>query len=278
MDQLIDQKQFSQIITKSGDINSLQFKTINNELLQEIEQWMPTVNSKVKAFNKKNSQTTTSLMSLNMVDAGPYRVLRQILAQVERKRLALKENMYKLEKKRIQYQKCNRHLQEGHPDFDTLAELKMNKLASDIIDAQGPIEAAIKEIGHLKRQYEAICKNKNISENWSEIDFENAEIEHHIKSIFRNALRDRMQGSHNMGTMEYMEQYGINPITAYVLVDDYIRQIKAAILNNKMININTHYEFYDKMYDLFKDEYKRAIERIGLDDIQNMDFLMKEIV
>jgi len=270
----LKKNKLNSIITKAGDINSLDFKTIDNKALDEINEWMPEVNRAVSCFNKQNSQTTSSLMQLNMIDAGPYRMLRQILAQVEKKRAALKENIYKIELKKLKYKELQEQLEEVTGLKKEKTELKMNKIVCDIVDAQGPIEAAIKELGALKRRYQEICKNKGIPKNWDEEDFEKAEIEHHIKSIFRNAIRDVMQGNHNMGTMEYMEQFGINPITAYNLVYAYIGKVKNSI--NKMPDITSHYQFYDEMYKLFKEEYKKAMKNIGIDNITYTDFLMKE--
>ena len=269
---------YNNIITKATDINQLTFKTLDDKALQNISDWMPEVNRAVNAFNKQNSQTTSSLMTLNMIDAGPYRMLRQILAQVEQKRSALKENIYKLEKKKLYYEEVEIKLQDCEDDLERRKlELKRSKLVSDVVDSNGHIEAALKELGAYKQRYEEICKNNNIPENWDEADFEEAEIEHHIKSIFRNAIRDRMQGSHNMGTMEYMEQFGINPITAYALVDRYIANVKSNIEKNDVgADINAHYQFLDNMFDVFKEEYKKAMNRLGLDNITCAEFLMKE--
>ena len=276
-DLVISGKNFNKIISKAGDINSLTFKTIDEKALTEISDWMPEVNRAVSAFSKQNSQTTTSLMTLNMIDAGPYRAIRQIMAQVEKKRAALKEAVYKTELKKMQHDEMFEKIEEAEGIKKEKLMLKQNKMAYDIIDSQTHIEAAIKELGALKRRYEEICKNKGIPEQWDEADFEEAEIEHHIKSIFRNAIRDRMQGSHNMGTMEYMEQFGINPITAYAMVDAYIMTIKKGIVETgKAPDITSHYEFYDKMYNTFKDAYKEAMKRLGLDSITYADFLMKE--
>lgn len=265
---------FDSIITKAGDIDALTFKTIDEKAMIEIESWMPIVNQKVSAFQKRNSQTTSSLMSLNMVDAAPYRVLRQILAQVEKKRAALKEVMYKVTKKKIMYKELQ--YKESDTYLTDLERLRMDKMKCDIIDSQGHIESALKELGSLKRRYEEICKNNNIPEDWNEVDFEEQEIEHHIKSMFRNGLRDRLQGTHNMGTMEYFSQFGINSITAYTLIDDYIRQMKESISNGIFPGVETEYEFLDKMYEMFKNEYKKAAARIGLDSITQVDFLMKD--
>lgn len=272
---VIVKNDFNKIITKAGDVNALEFRTIDQKALAEINDWMPIVNKKVSSFQKQNSQTTSALMSLNMIDAAPYRVLRQILAQVEKKRSALKENLYEIEKKKIKYNDLKLKIKS---ELTELEELDMKKIACDVIDSQGYIESALKELGALKRRYEEICKNNNIPEDWDEEDFENQEIEHHIKSMFRNGLRDRLQGSHNIGTMEYFSQFGINSIVAYTLIDDYIRQMREAIKNGNLLGlgIETEYEFFDRMYDLFKNEYKKAAKRIGLDSIIHADFLMKD--
>jgi len=279
MNDIVITKQFNGIVTKAGDINSLTFRTIDDKALVEINNWMPEVNRAVACFSKKNSQTTSSLMSLNMVDSGPYRILRQIMAQVEKKRAALNEIVYKLEKNKLTHEELTEKMSRDN-DVESVTykrlDLKRSKIECDVVDAQVHVEAAIKELGALKRRYEEVSKNNNIPELWDEVDFEEAEIEHHIKSIFRNAIRDRMQGGHNMGTMEYFEQFGINPITGYAMVDNYIDSIRSMIADGKGADINAHYIFYDEMYILFKDEYKKAAARLGLDNITHADFLMKE--
>lgn len=277
MNEITTTKQFNDIITKAGDVNALTFRAIDEKALTEINDWMPEVNRAVSCFSKQNSQTTTSLMSLNMVDSGPYRVLRQILAQAEKKRAAIKENVYRLEKKKLMYEEYQEKMKDAEGVEYKKLELKANKAQCDVVDAQPHIEASIKELGALKRRYEEVMKNNDIPEDWDEQDFEDAEIEHHIKSMFRNAIRDRMQGTHNMGTMEYMEQYGINPITAYAMVDEYIKTIYKKIKETGQgADIKAHYMFYDEMYNIFKDEYKKAAARLGLDNITQADFLMKE--
>jgi hypothetical protein len=273
---IIDHNKFSKILTKAGDHTALAFKTIDETSLQRIEDWMPEVNRAVSAFSKQNSQTTASLMTLTMLESGPYRVLRQILAQVEQKRAALKETFYKLEKQKLRYLKHKAGLSTDDELKKQNHLLEMSKIESDIVDTNIHIEAALKELGAYMDRYKEVCKNNSIPEQWDEADFERAEIEHHIKSIFRNAVRDRMQGSHNMGTMEYMEQFGLNPITAYALVDNYIAEVKNKLGEGLGADINAHYNFFDRMYDLFKDEYQKAMKRIGLDHITQADWLMKE--
>lgn len=260
---------FNAIITKAG--TDVTFKVMNEVALQEVNDWMPVVNEKVAAFSKQNSQTTASLMTLAMVDAGPYRVIRQIMAQVEKKRAALKEVMYKQAQNELRFYEIADLLpnEEDHYEKERML-LEQQKLTADAADSTTHVEAALKELGAYKRRYEEVVANNNIPETWSEDDFEAAEIEHHIKSIFRNAIRDRLQGGNNMGTMEYMEQFGINPAIGYGHVVSYLTTL------NEDSDITDQYKFLDAMFDKYKDEYKKAMKRLGLDSITQADFLMKD--
>lgn len=291
---------FSSIITKAADNNAISFRTINEKSLAKINEFMPEVNRAVTICGRSDSQTSASLMTLNMISAGPYRVLRQILAQIEKKRSALKENIYNMEEKKLEYRMLEEQManlngeillengdkamtaaisKPSEKELDIRREqtqLKMDKIASDIVDVIVPIEQAIKNIGSYVERYEEVRKNNNIPDNWDEVDFEEAEIEHHIKSMFRNAIKDRMAGQFNQGTMEYFEQYGIEPVLAYRLVDNFISKIRNGMENKGAPSIEIRYAFYDEMYETFKDEYKKAMKRIGLDSITQADWLMKE--
>ena len=276
--ELIEYKNISAIITKKNG----EFKVMTEEKLNQIVEFMPEMDRAATVFGKQNSQTTSSLMTLSMLESGPYRVLRQILAQIERKRSALKENMYKREKSKLERERFLKELDEittaDLPDGikERGIKLEIIKIEYDLVDATNYIEGALKELGAYMERYKEVCKNNNIPEQWDEEDFESSEVEHHIKTMFRSAIRDRMQGAPNMGTMEYMEQFGINPIVGYRLVDDYIANIRNSIGKDTAPDIGAHYTFFDNMYKLFKDEYKKAAARIGLDSITQADFLMKE--
>lgn len=271
-----DGEKLADIISSVND-KSVGFRTIDQKALAKISDFMPEANRAMSVFSKQNSQTTASLMTLQMLEAGPYRTLRQIMAQVAKKRSALKEALYKTEKKRIKLQKLQDKLIEAE-DLDAHEiELQIWKVNSDIADSTTYIESALKELGAYQQRYYEVMKNHNIPENWDEEDFERAEIEHHIKAMFRNAIRDRMQGTHNNGTMEYFEQFGINPVTAYACVDQYLNDIRRLINETGMgADINAEYDFLDRMYETFKDEYKKAMKRVGLDSITAADFIMKE--
>jgi hypothetical protein len=126
--------------------------------------------------------------------------------------------------------------------------------------------------------YREICKNNNIPENWDEKDFEEEEIKHHITMAFTLAIRDLMSGQRgNQGTCEYFSQLGINFVVGYAMAARYVNAMSEAITADKAPSIDSEYLFLDEMYELFKNEYKRAVKRMGLDSVIHENFLYTEL-
>ena len=126
-DELVDKSNvFMQITTRGADSNSLvDFKVFDETKLVKIAENMPEINRATNTFGKQNSQTTSKLMSLNMISQSPYRRLKQCLAQIERKRSALKENVFKLRKEKLEMErllykkeKMVEKLDSNDPDID----------------------------------------------------------------------------------------------------------------------------------------------------------------
>lgn len=247
----------------------------NNPLMKKISSRMPAIKKSMEAFGKKNSQTSSSLMSLNMIDSGPYRVIKQILAQINNKYAALKEAAYNHELNLIRLDEIKYEIEDSDTIGIKRLGLEKRKILSDIDDSKIYIEATIKEIGAFQERYFEILKNHNIPENWTEKDFEDAEIKHHIVQMFKNAIRDRLVGRANHGTMEYMEQFGIEPIVAYRLVDAFIERTYSYINDSNAPSIEERYKFYDEVYEVFKEEYKKAMKRIGLSSITYDEWLIR---
>jgi len=254
----------------------------SNDLVKQIEERLPAVLKANRAFGKSNSQTSSSLMSLNMIDAGPYRVIRQILAQIENKRLALKEAGYKHAKAKLRLKEIGERIKQiamsERPELVNERErccLRVQKIESDLADSKVYIEATVKEIGAFLERYRQVLESHGISEDWDEADFEAAEIAHHITCMFRLGLRDRMGGSVNMGTMEYFEQFGIEPMMAYRMCDQFLQRVNQEIGRGGEPTIAMRHEFYERMVERFKEHYKVAMRRIGLRSVTFDDWLIK---
>ena len=57
---------------------------INAAAVAKVNKHLPELAEKTRAFDRQNSQTTLSLMTLTMMTGhSPYRMMRQIMAEVE---------------------------------------------------------------------------------------------------------------------------------------------------------------------------------------------------
>jgi hypothetical protein len=159
-----------------------------------------------------------------------------------------------------------------------LLEIDIQEKAAGISDATLYIEGCLKEIGMYQLTYEEIRKNNDIPEQWDEADFEAGEIEHHLKTAFLHLVRDlQMTGRVNVGTSEYLEQYGVNPQTAVTLVNNYLAEVqKLHSAGQNFATINVLYDFLDRMYNTFKDAHTAVLKEMGLDNLVHEEFLYLE--
>lgn len=272
----------------------MEFKVFDDNKLAAIADRMPEINRATNAFGRKNSQTMGKMMTLNMISFSPYSRIKQCLAQIENKRTALKENIFKLQKEKIRLEKLvwQRDLYKAKMESETdpevvmdykfkidLTDVDIQKKSAGISDTTLYIEGCLKEIGMYQKTYEEIRKNNDIPEKWDEEDFEKGEIEHHLKTAFLHLIRDiQMTGRINVGTSEYLEQFGVNPQTAELLVNNYLQEIKNLHMNGngQMVTINVLYDFLEKAYQTFKDAHKQVLQEMGLENLIHEDFLYLE--
>lgn len=306
---LIDKdNKFLQIFTRAADPNRnalVEFHTIDEKALAKIAEGMPEINRACNVFGRQNSQATGKLMSLSMIAQSPYRRLKQVLAKVERKRGALKENIFKLRREKVELNKILRKkdslktsikmsdtsikTSDDDPKLEDLyfelelVQIDIEEKVANISDTNIYIEGALKEIGMYQDAYNEIMETYDIPKNWDEEDFERTEVEEHVKTAFLHTVRDiQMTGRVNVGTCEYLEQFGINPIIAVKLVQKYLIEMEGSVLQNEKGEISVNkdidslYNFLDNMYEIFGEEWKKSAERIGLKDYISDDFLYKD--
>jgi len=301
--ELIDKdNKFLQIFTRAADPNAnalVEFYAIDEKKLAKIAENMPEINRASRVFGRQNSQATGKLMSLSMIAQSPYRRLKQCLAKIERKRGALKENIFKLRREKVSLNKLLRRrdslkeeikgLDENDPKLEDLyfdlelVQIDIEEKVANISDTNIYIEGALKEIGMYQSAYKEIMETYEIPEYWDEEDFEKCEVEEHVKTAFLHAVRDvEMTGRLNVGTCEYLEQFGIDPKDAFVLVTNHLQSSGHGFISNEdgevvvTKGIDILYDFLDKMYEAFGKEYKKSAARIGLRDYISDDFLYKD--
>ena len=264
-DQLSEYNGFKELQKSVGGLS-----TITDEKLAIIASKMPEINRANHTAGRSQTQTTNQLMSLTMMTDSPYRMMRQCLSQIERKRSALEESYFKMKKKSIM-------IKQWYEKGDEMSVVKAQEAQSQALRQKDYIDGALKEIATFQCSYDEIRKSHNIPEKWDERDAEIAEIDHHIKQAFRQAHRDVVQtGNITGGNMEYMEQYGIHIQTATKIIRDYVASEDEMISQGKMPTVQHLYAFLDSMAVQFNDAHKLVMKRIGIKELIKEDFLYLE--
>jgi len=268
-----------QLLSLFSRINSGDFSTITSDKLDLIISNLNEIDRATKSFGKKDSQTFSKLTSLTMVASSPYGRLKQCLAIIEKKRSALKENLFlirknlnRLKRLEIEKEKLNEEPNNNvyyNVDLEDI-NIQIDEIQCSSADAIIYIEGAIKEIASYQDAYKQIKSTNNIPNDWNESDYEEFEVQEHIRSAFKFAVRDIiMTGRINVGTQEYLEQFGIHPLHAVNDVQEHITKMR----NNGNKDITTLYEFLDYVADKYHKEYRKCIKRIGIETLVTQEFL-----
>jgi len=247
--------------------------TITPKKMAKISKRMVEIDRATNTAGKRNTQTTTQLMTLTMLTDSPYRRLRQILAQIENKRSAVESTYWKLKKGSLQRRKW---VEKG----DELSMIKLEEAEHGLERNKIYIDGSLREIGALQDAYEEIRTNNNIPEFWDEEDAELDEINHHIRQAFRQSHRDMvMTNKISQGNAEYLEQYGIHVQTAQRVIADYINTCEKMMdEDGKMPNIDHLYEFLDNCVKIFSEEYIKVMNHIGIKELVRSEWLFKNNV
>ena len=244
--------------------------TINDKKLAVISEKMVAIDRANHTAGRSQTQTTNQLMTLTMMTDSPYRRLRQCLSQIERKRSALEEAYFKMQKQKIL-------IDQWYEKGDDMSVIKAREAESQMVRQKDYIDGAFKEIATFQCAYDEIREAHNIPKKWDEKDAELAEIDHHIKQAFRQAHRDMVNtGRIGLGNMEYLEQYGIHIQTATKVIADYINSENKMIEQGKMPTVNRLYAFLDRMAETFHDAHKDVLNRIGIKELIKEEFLYLE--
>ena len=75
--------------------------SISDEGLQKICDRLPELHRGKRIFGRRNSQTTSTLMTMTMIADSPYRQMKQCLSQIDSKRNALIEIHFTAQKNKV---------------------------------------------------------------------------------------------------------------------------------------------------------------------------------
>jgi len=253
---------------------AIQSNNINEKAVEKVTEYLPELNDKTKAFGSSNSQTTITMMTLTMLGGqSTYRMLRQILAEVEKRKGALSEAQ-------VSHAKLIREIKklEDQTD-DPVQAAKYRKACVSITTLEQKINGSFADIATLIDAYNNIKETNGISDEWDEESFENAEKKHHVRRCFEMMYRNILDtGRTNTSTIEYMQQFGVHPQICQKEVQGYINYTDDRIQGGELLHANDLEEFLDEMGEKYWEGADKTSERIfGKKDFANKDFMYKTV-
>ena len=240
---------------------------INPQAVALVNEYLPELDEKTKFFDRNNSQSTLAMMSLTMLNGhSPMRMMRQVLAETEKRKMALAEAQ-------VSHAKALRNIEKlqdklfNDPDNNVLSA-KLRAAFVNIEMMESKINGSFKDIATLINAYNNLKEAHGV-EDWSEEEFEESEKRHHVRRGFELMYRNLMDGGRaSTATIEYMQQYGVHPQVGLTEVQGYIKLVSDMISSKQIPHSNHLEDFLDEMADKYYKETDKTTQRIfGKDNI-----------
>ena len=243
---------------------------INAAAVAKVNKHLPELEQKTRAFDRNNSQHTLSLMTLTMLNGqSPMRMMRQIMAEVEKRKSALAEAQ-------VNHAKTTQEIEELAVKDDpvSMAEHRQKRFNLDMLESK--INGSFKDIATLIDAYENI-KAKHGIDDWDEETFEKEEKRHHVRRGFELMYRNLLDGGRaNTATIEYLQQYGVHPQVSLTEVSGYIQHITKQISEGTIPHANDLEGFLDQMADKYCACVDMTAERLfGKADFMNTEYMLR---
>ncbi len=243
---------------------------INVAAVAKVNEFLPEIEEKTRAFDRNNSQTTLGLMTLTMLNGqSPMRMMRQIMAEIEKRKMALAEAQ-------VSHAKTIKEMQDLEGDIDPVAEAEYRQKVVALSTMENKINGSFKDIATLIDQYNNIKAAHDIDE-WDEEAFEAEEKRHHVRRGFELMYRNLLDGGRaQTATIEYLQQHGVHPQVALTETSGYVQHSAEQIKNGVLLHSNDLEEFLDQMADKYCANVDKTAERLfGKSDFVNTDYMLK---
>lgn len=243
---------------------------INVAAAAKVNEFLPEIEEKTRAFDRNNSQTTLGLMTLTMLNGqSPMRMMRQVMAEIEKRKMALAEAQ-------VSHAKTIKEMQDLEGDIDPVAEAEYRQKVVALSTMENKINGSFKDIATLIDQYNNI-KAKHGIDDWDEADFEHNEKLHHVRRGFELMYRNILDGGRaNTATIEYLQQFGVHPQVALTEVTGYVQHTTKQISEGTIPHSNDLENFLDQMADKYCASVDMTAERLfGKSDFVNTEYMLR---
>ena len=256
----------------SINLPSITSGKINASALAKVNASLPELEEKIRYFGSNNSQSSLTMMSLTMLNGhAPYRLMRQVMAEAEKRKMALVEAQHTHAKG---VEEINNLMNNDSRTRVQDAELRMKQIQLSVMEDK--INGSVKDLANLINAYEKIKENNGV-EDWDEVEFEKEEKRFHVRRGFELMYRNLLDGSRaQTATIEYMQQYGVHPQVGLAEVSGYIEFINKKMSEGIVPHGNDLEEFLDRMADKYTPGVDDTMKRLfGTSDISDTNFMSK---
>ena len=251
----------------------VQSANINKHAVEKVNRYLPELEEKTRAFDRNNSQSTLAFMTLTMLNGqSPYRMMRQIMAEVEKRKGALVEAQ-------VNHAKHLKEIERLKDEEDPVLAAKYRQRCVNITTMEQKINGSFKDIATLIDAYNNIKEANGIDE-WDEVAFEKEEKKHHVRRAFELMYRNVLVGGRaSEATIEYCQQYGVHPQVCLTEVSGYLQYTAELIAKGTELPHSNHLEeFLDEMADKYQSNPDKTSERLfGKSDVTVTDYMYKTV-
>ena len=269
---LVKKEQESYLVENKTIGFEIQSSNINKAAVEKVSKYLPELDEKTRAFGSQNSQTTISMMTLTMLGGqSPFRMLRQIMAEVEKRKGALTESQ-------VSHAKLVKEIKRLEDKTDPVQQAQYRQKCVSIVTLENKINGSFKDIATLIDAYNNIKETQGITD-WDEEAFEDAEKKHHVRRCFEMMYRNLLDGGRvQTSTIEYMQQFGVHPQICQKEVQGYINYTEDRIQGGEVLHANDLEDFLDEMGEKYWEGADKTSERLfGKKDFANKDFMYKTV-
>ena len=243
----------------------------SSELMVRVSTGLPAIQNQTRIFDRQNSQTSLTLTTLTMLSGqSPMRMMRQVMAEIEKRQAALYEAQYNVAKSKSKLEK----LLDRKDNLSKVEQADVIQLQHSITMTENKANGSLKDIAILMDSYDSIKKNNDI-DNWSEEDFEQEEKAHHTRRGFELLYRNLIEyGRGKEATLEYLQQYGVHAQIAIAEVTGYITLVNDLVARGDKITSLHLEDFLDEMKDKYSSNANEVSKRLfGKSDITNKEYM-----
>ena len=217
-----------------------------------------------RIFDRSRSQWMLKFLTCSNAD-GWVR-LRQISAEMTRKRMALSEAKFGYMKKLTEAKiKRDEMLEEENENKKLLLEIEAAEFESQAAETLVKVEGALKECETLAQMHDEL---KELLGDITEEEFEKAQTKAHIKRAVMQSIREVKEvGKIKCGNSEYLEQSGLSTTAVLRDIFEFLKEEE----ESEVKDTSVLHKFLEVTSEKYKDVVIQQAEWLGFDPNANMN-------